>query len=114
MSESDYRKAVEETQQETSTSDTPDATTAPERRGEEEGEGDEEDEPEPALREGSEEAATGRPGEDRHFHDTVEEAARRDAGAEDTGELTPGSSPVSSSGGGEPATSERDEVPARS
>jgi hypothetical protein len=41
MSESDYRKAVEETQKETSTSDTPDAATAPERRGEKEGDAEE-------------------------------------------------------------------------
>jgi hypothetical protein len=104
MSESDYRKAVRETQQESSTADNPEAAGPPE--GEEQEDGGESE-----LREQSEEAATGRPGQDDQFEQAVEEAARLDAGLEPAGEVTPGSSPVSSTGGGEPATSSSDEAP---
>jgi hypothetical protein len=110
MSESDYRKSVEETQKETSTSDAPESGPAPESGGERQD--DDEDESEPRLRDSSQEAATGRPGQDHHFQETVEEIARRDAGIDEPSEVTPGSSPVARSGGGEPASSGSDEVPA--
>jgi hypothetical protein len=62
----------------------------------------------------ADEVATGRPGEDTHFQEAAEEAARREtegaAGTAGAGDRA-GSSPVGSGGGGEPATSSSDEEP---
>ena len=61
------------------------------------------------------EVSTGRPGQDTHFEDAVEEAARLEVegetAADEAADSPSGSSPESSEGGGEPATSSSDEVP---
>jgi hypothetical protein len=101
--QSDYRKQVEETQQESSTADNPESSG-----------GKQEDEGEPALREGSQEAETGRPGVDDMFEQSIADAARLDKGIREEAEPAPGSSPESSSGAGEPATSSSDELPSGS